>query len=261
MRTSRFLLLSSAVVVAGATVMGACGGGGSATNTSAPTEETAVPVIDPGDGGDYAPTIDAADFVDGVDHPYFPLSPGSTWIYEGEEGGDTERVEVVVTPHRKEILGISAVVVRDTVYVNGELVEDTYDWFAQDRDGNVWYLGEDTKDYENGEVVSTEGAWEAGVDGAQPGIVMPADPQVGDAYRQEFSAGAAEDMGEILRLDASESVPFGDFDGLLVTEDWTPLEPDVVENKYYARGIGNVLEIHTQGGAGRIELISFTPGG
>jgi hypothetical protein len=158
-------------------------------------------------------------------------------------------------------MGISAVVVRDTVTMEGELVEDTYDWFAQDRDGNVWYLGEETAEYEDGEVVSTEGSWEAGVDGALPGIVMPAQPAVGDAYRQEFYAGEAEDLAEVVRLGASETVPFGDVDDLVVIEEWNPLEPEAVEEKYFAPGVGLVLEVKTAGGEGRVELLEHTPGG
>lgn len=221
----------------------------------------AEPVIDPGDGGDYAPAIDAADFVDEIDNPYLPLLPGTSWVYEGIEDGEIERIEVEVTDERREVMGISAIVVRDTVYEDGELIEDTYDWFAQDAAGNVWYLGEDSREFEDGELVSTAGSWEAGVDGALPGIIMPADPHVGAAYRQEFYAGEAEDMAEVIRVGASETVPFGSFDGLLVIEEWNPLEPDVVEEKYYAAGVGLVLEVKVRGGAGRAELIEHQPAG
>jgi hypothetical protein len=249
-----------AAALAAATV--SCGDDDSATTaggTAGSTEDTVAPVIDPGDGGHYDPDIDPAAFVDGVDNPYMPLVPGSRWVYDGAEDGETEHIEVVVTDERREVMGISAVVVRDTVSTGGEVIEDTYDWFAQDRDGNVWYLGEETMEYEDGKPVSDAGSWEAGVDGALPGIVMPANPAVGDAYRQEYYEGEAEDMGEVLELDADESVPYGSFDALLVTKDWNPLEPDTVEEKYYAAGIGVVLEVKTEGGDGRIELIEFTP--
>jgi hypothetical protein len=249
----------------------ACGdGNGASDETGGATGQTgatsadageATPVIDPGDGGDYQPDVDPANFVDVIDNPYLPYPPGASWVYEGTEDGETERTEVTVTPDRREVMGISATVVRDTVSVDGEVIEDTYDWFAQDRDGNVWYLGEDSKEYENGEFVSTEGSWEAGVDGALPGIVMQADPEVGMAYRQEYYVGEAEDLAEVVEVGARESVPFGDFDQLLVTEEWNPLEPDVVEEKYYAPGIGTVLEVVTKGGEGRVELIEHTPGG
>ena len=137
-----------------------------------------------------------------------------------------------------------------------ELVEDTYDWYAQDHEGNVWYFGEETAEYEDGEIVSTAGAWEAGVDGALPGIAMEADPTVGDSYRQEYYPGEAEDMAEVVQTGVSEEVAFGAFDDLIVIEEWTPLEPEVVEEKSYALGVGVVLETTVQGGSGRIELIS-----
>jgi hypothetical protein len=218
-------------------------------------------VIDPGDGGEYRPVIDPANFVDVVDNPYYPLLPGSRWVYEGESDGELERVEVVVTDERRDVRSISTVVVRDTVSVEGEVVEDTFDWFAQDADGNVWYFGEDTHEYEDGAEVSAAGSWEHGVDGALAGIVMPADPTVGDAYRQEFYAGEAEDMGEILEVGATVTISLGEYRDVVVTEDWTPLEPDVIEQKSYAPGIGLIHETHTQGPASSLELVEFTPGG
>jgi hypothetical protein len=231
-------------------------GGGESTTTAA------EPVIDPGDGGNYQPEIDPNNFVDVIDNPYLPFLVGSSWTYEGTEDGETENVEVTVTPERKEIMGISATVVRDTVTTgDGEVVEDTYDWYAQDRDGNVWYLGEDSTEFENGKAVGTSGSWEAGVDGALPGIVMQAQPEAGQAYRQEYYVGEAEDLAEVQRVDATESVPFGDFDQLVVIKEWNPLEPDVVEEKYFASTVGLVLEVKTEGGDGRSELIEYTPGG
>ncbi len=223
-------------------------------------EDTATP-IDPGDGGDYSVTIDPVDFVPEIDNDRLPLSPGNKWVYESTGGGEVERIEVVVTEEQRTVMGVSTTVVRDTVTVDGELVEDTYDWYAQDSEGNVWYFGEDTAEYEDGEIVSTAGAWEAGVDGALPGIAMEADPTVGDSYRQEYYPDEAEDLAEVVRSGVSEEVAFGAFDDLIVIEEWTPLDPDVVEEKYYASGVGVVLETTVQGGSGRIELISFTPGG
>ncbi|MBA3287104.1 MAG: hypothetical protein H0U21_03630 [Acidimicrobiia bacterium] len=205
--------------------------------------------------------LEPADFVDVVDHPYFPLAVGSRWVYEGEDDGEVERVEVVVTGRRREILGISATVVRDTVYVDGELAEDTFDWFAQDRDGNVWYLGEDTREFENGVAVSAAGAWEAGIDGAKPGIVMLAEPASGDAYRQELYEGEAEDMARVVDVAAERTVPTGTYQDVLVTEDWNPLDPDVFEEKWYAAGVGLIGERKLTGGKGRVELIEFTAGG
>jgi len=217
-------------------------------------------VIDPGDGGEYAPVIDSAAFVEAIDNPYLPLKPGARWVYEGVEDGETERIEVVVTDERREVMGISATVVRDTVFADDELIEDTLDWFAQDRDGNVWYLGEDSKEFEDGEVVSTQGSWEAGVDGALPGILMLAQPEVGDAYRQEYYEGEAEDLGEVVEIGASETTPAGDFDDIVVIREWNPLEPEVVEDKYHAPGVGVVLESVVEGGDGRVELTVHTPG-
>lgn len=235
-------------LVAAVLALGACGG------------DTAPAVIDPGDGGVYEPVVDPAAFVDRIDNPFLPLLPGARWVYEGTSDGEQERVEVVVTTERRVVMGINAVVVRDTVTVDGELVEDTFDWFAQDRAGNVWYLGEDSREYEDGRVAGTEGSWEAGVDGALPGIVMPAQPAVGQAYRQEYYRDEAEDLAEVIALDGSASVPFGEYAGLLVTREWTPLEPDSVEEKSYARGVGMVLERQTAGGDGRLGLVEHGAG-
>jgi hypothetical protein len=212
------------------------------------------PVIDPGDGGHYSVALDPADFVADIDNPWMPFTPGHRWLYRVDGG---QRIEVVVTHQTRTILGITATVVRDTETQRGQPVEDTFDWYAQDRDGNVWYMGEDTKEYENGQVVSTAGSWEAGVDGALPGVIMRADPRVGDAYRQEYYRGQAEDMAKVLRAGASERVPLRTFEGLLVTQEWSPLEPKVVEEKYYAKGFGLVLEKTVRGGSERTELLSY----
>ena len=160
----------------------------------------------------------------------------------------------------KTVQGIEATVVHDLVTEDGEPIEDTYDWYGQDKEGNLWYLGEDTKEYENGKVVSTAGSWEAGVDGALAGIIIPADPQVGMTYRQEYYEGEAEDEGEILSLDEKAEVPFGSFDNLLMTKDTTPLEPDILEHKFYARGVGPVLVLGISGGSDREVLLRFEAG-
>ena len=217
-------------------------------------------VVDPGDGGNYAPDIDPSRFVDTIDNPLMPFTPGSRWVLEGTSDGVPERVEVIVQPERKDVMGISTVVVRDTVTVDGEVIEDTYDWYAQDVDGNVWYFGEDVKDYENGVVVSTGGSWEAGVDGALPGIVMPAQPSVGDTYRQEYLVGEAEDMFEVLSVNGTVTVPAGTYDAVITTEDWTPLEAEVIEHKQYAPGVGPIRSENVAGGDALIELIEYTPG-
>ena len=207
----------------------------------------------------YDPQINPADFVqpsqigDTVQaNPYFPLSAGKSWTYEG--GGET--IEVEVTGDTKVILGVTCAVVRDVVKVNDVVVEDTEDWFAQDISGNVWYFGEISQEYENGELVSLEGSWKAGVNGAKPGIIMKASPQVGDVYRQEFLLDEAEDVAEVLSLTGSAVVPAASCNGnCLITKDFTPLEPDGEENKYYSPGIGLLLEIHVETGA-RVELTS-----
>jgi hypothetical protein len=200
--------------------------------------------------------LDAQDFVAEIDHPYWPMTPGSSWVYR-EDGA---RITTTVTDRTKEILGIRATVVHDVVSEDGEVVEDTYDWYGQDMDGNLWYLGEDTKELEGGKVKSTKGSWEAGVNGAEAGVILPADPKVGMRYRQEYYKGEAEDAGEILSLDEQVEVPFGRYDNVLKTKDYTPLEPDVVENKYYAKGVGQVLAVTVSGGSDREELIRFNPG-
>jgi hypothetical protein len=196
--------------------------------------------------------LDPADFRADLDHPYWPLAPGNTWVYD-EDG---LRVEVTVTGRTRTIAGIEARVVHDVVTENGQVVEDTFDWYARDRRGNLWYLGEDTTEFEDGKPVSKEGSWEAGVDGAQAGILLPAHPEPGLAYRQEYYAGKAEDRAEVLSLDESVSVPYGDFEHALMTEDTTPLEPGLVERKYYVRDVGPVLAVSVSGG-GREELVSF----
>jgi hypothetical protein len=197
-----------------------------------------------------------------IDNPFWPMAVGNRWVYSETDGeGNEQRVEVTVLDQTKEIVGIEARVVHDIVTQDGETVEDTLDWYAQDTFGNIWYLGEDTKEYENGKVVSTEGSWEAGVDGAQAGIIMPPDPQVGMTWRQEYYAGQAEDGAEVLSVDEHVEVPAGTYDGVVRTRDFTPLEPTVEESKYYARGVGPVQEIQTAGGTSVDKLIEFTPGG
>lgn len=190
-----------------------------------------------------------------VDHPFFPLRPGTIYIYSTTAGAGTDIDTITVTHENKTILGIPAVVVRDRSFRKGVLIEDTADWYAQDRDGNVWYLGEDTKEYRNGKVASTAGSWEAGKNGARPGFIMKAHPHVGDAYRQEYRRGAAEDMARVLNLDEKASVPAGTYAQCIQTEEWSPLEPKVREHKYYARGIGMVLERTVVGGSGEMALV------
>jgi len=207
----------------------------------------------------YDPVIDPNDFDSPVANPYFPLVPGTTYVYEGLTSKGLERVEVTVTLDTVEILGVKCIVVRDVGTLDGGVVEDTQDWFAMDDLGNAWYFGELSFEVEDGEIVGVGGSWKAGVDGAKPGIIMKAAPQVGDVYRQEFFLLEAEDMGEILDDDGSATVPFGTFNGTLVTRDFTPLEPEANEHKHYALGTGLVLEEDLETGE-RIELVDVLNG-
>lgn len=208
--------------------------------------------------GSESVTLDPADFSTTIDNPYWPMEPGTRWTYrETDQDGEELRVVVTVTDDTKAIAnGITARVVRDTVYRGEEIVEDTFDWYAQDSSGTVWYLGEQTEEFDGGRSVSTEGSFEAGVDGALPGVVMPAAPVPGMSYRQEYLAGEAEDNGEVLRVGEIAATPFGQFDDVVVTRDTSTIEPDVVEYKFYANGIGPVLALGVSGGGGREELLS-----
>jgi hypothetical protein len=200
--------------------------------------------------------IDPGNFVDVVDNPYFPLQPGTTFIYEGESEGVANREVVIVAKETKEILGVTTTVVHAQAFEDGVLIEDTFDWYAQDEDGNVWYFGEDTKELdENGNVISTEGSWEAGVDGAEPGIIMLADPKKGDKYQQENAPDIAEDMAQVIGFEDSLCVQYGCFENVLVTKEWTPLERGVVEYKYYAQGVGFIYGEMVKGGDETIELV------
>jgi hypothetical protein len=206
--------------------------------------------------------LDPADFTTRIYNPGWPMRPGSRWVYrETAPDGTRQRVVVTATTKTKRIAnGVTARVVHDVVTEDGELVEVTDDWYAQDRCGNVWYLGEDTKDYENGKVVSTKGSFEAGVDGAQAGVVMPAKPRPGLRYRQEHFVGHAEDRAEVVSLREQAEVPLGHFRRVLMTRDLNPLEPKFLEFKFYARGVGPVLAIGVSGGSDREELVRFERG-
>jgi hypothetical protein len=224
-----------------------------AVGCSAPTSSARNPAALVA-GQTYAPVIDPADFSHPLANDYFPLGPGLVSVFEG--GG--ERVEVTVTPDTKVIMGITTRVITDQVFVDGQLQEDTVDWYAADNEGNVWYFGEQTAEYENGQIATTEGSWEAGVHGALPGIIMLAHPEVGDTYRQEYYAGQAEDVARVYAMDESITVPADNYDLILVTEDWSLLDPGVHERKWYAPGIGVVSEETIQGGSGTLSLVDVT---
>lgn len=202
--------------------------------------------------------LDPAELSPRVTHRYWPMAPGTRWTYRETNGEGVElRVVVTATSATKTLAnGVTARVVRDTVTADGELVEDTFDWYAQDASGTVWYLGEDTAEFEGGELSSHAGSFEAGVDGALPGVMLPAEPMVGMEYRQEYLEGVAEDNGEILALDASVRVAAGSYRDCLQTADTNALEPDVLEHKFYALGVGPVLAVDVNGGD-REELVSI----
>ncbi len=197
----------------------------------------------------YAPVVDPANFAAVVDNSYMPLVPGTTYVYDGRTEKGNEHNEVFVSADTKVILGVTCVVVKDTVTVDGALEEQTLDWYAQDKEGNVWYFGEGSKDFQNGELVGTKGSWEAGFDGAMPGIVMMANPAMGETYRQEYYQGEAEDWAEVLSLSEAVSVQTGSYQDVLMTNEWSGLDnPPVYEHKYYAEGIGLVMTKYVEGG-------------
>jgi hypothetical protein len=247
------------VLCLGALVAGAC------TSSPAPTSSDSAPGSPSGSspqsspGASGRPAIDPANFVSTIDNPYFSLIPGTTFVYEGIKDGERQRDEVKVSTETKTVLGVTCVVVNDVASHNGTPLEVTEDWYAQDKEGNVWYFGEDTKELdEQGNVVSTEGTWQGGVDGAEPGIFMPAHPQVTDSFRQEFYKGHAEDMFWVISMDGKVEVPYGSFDGALLTLEWTPLDPKIIDQKYYVSGLGLVLEASATGPNERFQLVSVT---
>jgi hypothetical protein len=231
----------------------AVGCGGGQASTLAPNAGGLPQGSEPSD-------LSAADFTVAIDNRYWPMAPGTRWIYRETEGrGKVKRVVVTVTDRTKRVAdGIEARVVHDVATAHGRPAEVTDDWYAQDSEGNLWYLGEKTAEFENGRVASTEGSWEAGVDGAQPGVIMPARPQTGQAYRQEYYAGEAEDSAKVLSIDEQVQVPFGHFGDAVLSKEVTPLEPGVVEYKLYAPNVGPAMAMDVSGESDREELISVS---
>src|SRR3954466_1063389 len=231
--------------------LSACGGGPARDAGNA-----ASPVPEVGEAVD----LDPSDFTVDITNNYWPMKPGDRWISSETDGkGDVLRVEVTVQDGTHEVAsGIEARVVHDLVTRAGAVVEDTIDWYAQDSHGNIWYVGEQTAEYENGRVVSTEGSWESGVDGAQPGIAVPAHPLPGLAYRQEYRKGEAADRAVVLSTDEKVQTPTGTYTGALLTRETTPLEPDVAELKFYVPGVGQVLTLQTSGGSEREALVEVS---
>ena len=243
-------LLSALILGAAVVVVAGCGvpSGSSANGSGEKTQQA------------YAPHIDPADFTTRIDNKYFPLEPGTTFVYKGTFHGRAERDVMAVTHDTRRVMGVKCLVASDRVKEDGKLIEQTYDWYAQDNKGNVWYFGEHVTEYKNGKVTGHEGSWESGVDGARPGIAMRAAPRVGQTYRQEYSKGVAEDRARVLKLDGSVKVPYGSYDHVLVTEEFTPLEPGVVERQYYVAGVGDIVEATVKGEPERIELVAVKRG-
>lgn len=210
-------------------------------------------------GGIYDPDLEEDDFLVGVSHPYLPFLSGGVWVYQQQTSDGLEEITITVESGTKEIDDIECIIVHDVVTLDGVLIEDTLDWYAQHEDGTVWYMGEIARNYEDGELVDLDGSWLAGEEGAQPGIVMLAQPLAGQTYRQELLLTEAEDAAKVLATDVEVTIGLGTFTNCLVTEDFTPLEPGHIEHKYYAPGVGLVLETKP-GSSERLELVSFTPG-
>jgi hypothetical protein len=210
--------------------------------------------------GRYSPAIHPSDFVATVGNRYFPLEPGTAFRYTGLLGKTPQRDDMVVTNRTKQILGVRCTVVRDTVSEHGEPFERTFDWYAQDKHGNVWYMGEDSLELQHGRFVRADDSWQSGVNGAKPGIIMRGNPEPGDVYRQEYyPPGGALDQARVLSHSATVKVPYGSFKRSLLTVEWSPIEPQL-EQKSYVAGIGEVAEHVTQGGHERFQLVSVTRG-
>jgi hypothetical protein len=253
MNSKRTVLTAVTIVAAvcAAAALAACGDGQESAAATTSLPQGSEPV-----------ELEPSEFTTEIDNPYWPMKPGTRWVYrEVDEQGDVVRVDVEVLDETYEVSnGIEARVVRDVVTEDGEPIEKTDDWYAQDAKGNIWYMGEDTAEYENGKVTTRAGSFEHGVDGAQAGVIMPAEPEVGLAYRQEYYEGEAEDEGEIISLDEKVEVPTGYYPHALMTKDLVPTEPKVSEHKFYVEGIGPVLTLDVSGGSGREELVSFREG-
>ncbi len=229
--------------------------------TSAPSP-TQPPTLFTESEGVYGVNLTPADFVDVVDNPYFPLPPGAKWEYEIREGNGSKQMDTLeVLKDKREVNGVRATVVRDTVSSGNKIVEDTFDWFAQDKYGNVWYVGESVDNYLAGILVNHAGSWEWGVDGALPGIIMWADPSahINEEYHQEYYVGKAEDMGQVLSVNESLTVPFGSFDHVVKTLDFSNIET-AKEQKFYAPGLGLLKEMDVNGNE-EVVLVKFTQPG
>lgn len=228
------------------------------TESAKPTESLSP--VTAGDRKDET-EIEPEDFVKEVDNQYFPLKPGTKFFYEGSKEGVPTTNEVFITHETKMILEVECTVVRDLAYEDGMLAESTFDWYAQDDEGNVWYFGEDTRELDSaGNVISTQGSWEAGVNNARPGIIMLGKPKVGKRYQQEIAPGTAMDMAQVRSLNQYKCVPYDCFDHLLMTKEWSLLDRGVIDHKFYAPGVGFILEINVKGGDEISALVKITTG-
>jgi len=266
---------ATAIPLIGALALSLAAAGCSAGGTPAPAatsaaqpstiaaEATPMPATSHLPVGDEHITLDPADFSADVTHPLWPMKPRTRWTYREIEtdGTLTDGVVVATTKTEKLANGITGRVVRDTARQGGQIIEDTIDWYAQDSAGNVWYLGEQTAEFEHGKIVSRHGSFEGGVKGAQPGILLPAKPEVGQRYRQEYLKGEAEDNGEVLATDELVQVRTGRYRHALLTKDTSTIEPTVVEYKLYAPGVGPALALSISGGSSREELIKIDTAG
>jgi hypothetical protein len=246
-----------ALLAFAASCTGADRGAGDAAHRGGPTAAQALSALPQANDPAH---LDPDEFSTTIDNRYWPMKPGSRWVYrETDEDGERLRVVVTVSSVTEQIAnGVSARVVRDTVTQDGELVEDTFDWYAQHADGTIWYLGEQTAEYEDGRLTTRAGSFEAGIDGAMAGVIMPGEPAVGMRYRQEYYRGEAEDNGAVLSTSETAQAPAGYYTDALLTKDTNALEPKVLEYKLYAPGVGPVLTLGVSGGAGREELLQKT---
>jgi hypothetical protein len=249
---ARLIAVSVALVL----VLSGCGSEKkqASTTTARPGSASALAPVH----GHYAPKIDPANFVAKVDNPLWPLEPGTGYHFKGVRGTTAQTDDEVVLHRTKRILGIDCTVVRDTVSEHGRPVERTLDYYAQDRDGNVWYMGEDSYELQHGRFAKASDSWLSGVGGAKPGIIMPAHPRPGDSYRQEYyPPGEALDEAHVLGFRAAPKVPYRSFKQALVTSEFSPLEPQT-EDKYYVRGVGEILERVVKGHHEEFDLVGVT---
>ena len=267
-RTTR--ILSTAAASGALLIAAGCGsssGGSSSTGSSAGEGASSSPSVASKSAaelapiqGTYSPSIDPSTFVGVIDNRYFPLRPGTAYHYKGvaEDGTTPQTDDEFVTHETKKIQGVASTVVRDVVSSHGRPIEKTFDWYAQDKGGNVWYMGEDTRELENGHFVKMSDSWEAGVDGAEAGIIMPGDPQPGDAYRQEYYPKYALDQARVLGGGGPVKVPYGSYKKTLTTVETSPLDPGVAEHKYYVAGLGDIKEQTVKGNQEQIQLVSVS---